>query len=154
MNPADTATPTDEMVFRLVYRSRSTIGEDQRVDELGDIFATARKRNQSIGVTGALMLRGDRFVQTLEGERADVQALYDDIARDARHSDVELLSTEESAPRLFGRWAMARVTEDGAPDIRLLSHAGKRRISETGTGPHPTDDQEQHLSTMRSALGS
>lgn len=143
-----------EMVFRLVYRSRSTISEDDVIDELGDIFATARKRNKREGVTGALMLLGDRFVQTLEGEQSTVRALYDDIAKDTRHGDVELLSTEESAPRLFSRWAMARVAEDGQPDIRLLSNADKRHIVETRSGPRPTDDQEHHLSTMRVALGA
>lgn len=142
----------DEMVFRLVYRSRSTINEDDRVAELGDIFATARKSNKHQGITGALMVLGNGFAQTLEGAQPQVRALYEEISKDTRHSDVELLSTEESAPRLFGHWAMARVTEEGQPDIRLLSNADKRRIVETGTGPQPTDEQEQHLSTMRAAL--
>lgn len=142
-------------VFQLIYRSQSRIPSDQRRVELGDVFTTARRNNQRLGVTGALMVSDDSFVQTLEGDEPVVRDLYARIAEDARHGQVALLKEEFVGERTFGRWAMAKVSEDGGSDIRLLSNATKGVIvAVPGADPAITAEQEAVLASMRDWLAA
>jgi hypothetical protein len=138
-------------IFRLIYNSHSCI-EGDRGDALGDIFTTARKNNQRLGVTGALVTTDAGFAQTLEGDESVVRELYDSICRDGRHDQVHLIEAETVADRTFGRWAMAKVAEDGGPDIRLLSNAAKGGIVAAGPDGHVTPEQETVLALMRGSI--
>src|ERR1700733_14043064 len=140
-------------VFRLIYSSHSTIEPERARTELGEIFATARRHNRELGVTGALVVADDWFAQTLEGEESVVRKLYEGIAADSRHEQVTLLEATNVEDRTFGRWAMARVSHDGGPDIRLLSNAKAGRIVEAGADHHISPDQESVLAFMRGSIG-
>jgi hypothetical protein len=111
-----------EQVFRLIYRSRSRLAPDTSKPALGKLFSQARSNNKQRHITGALLVSGEWFAQVLEGEEELVRSLYSTIAQDTRHDQVKLLTTVEGADRLFSRWAMARVSEDGEPDIPLIAH--------------------------------
>ncbi len=113
---------TDSQTFRLMYRSRDRISPDERKVALGALFTKARSNNKALGVTGALLVDGDQFVQTLEGDEPEVRTLFDRIKADPRHDSVELISTEMVPERVFARWSMARVGHDGEPDIALIAH--------------------------------
>jgi hypothetical protein len=139
-------------VFRLIYSSHSTIAPDRAQTELGDIFTTARRHNRDLGVTGALVVADDWFAQALEGEERTVRKLYEDIAADDRHEDVTVLETASVDDRTFGRWAMAKVAENGGPDIRLVSNSRAGRIVDAGADHHVTDEQEAVLTFMRGAI--
>lgn len=136
-------------VFRLIYRSHSRVAAGDERSELGDIFTTARRNNKRLGITGALVVTEGAFVQTLEGDETAVRELYDGIRGDSRHDDVVLLAEETVADRTFGRWAMAKVAEDGGPDIRLLSNATKGTIVAASPDAHVTPEQETLLAFMR-----
>src|SRR3954447_26444578 len=107
-------------IFRLLYRSQSLIPDAQRRTGLGEIFATARRNNKRLDVTGALMISDDSFVQVLEGDEATVRGLFATIAEDGRHQHVTLLNAHPVEDRTFGRWAMAHVSADGGSDTRLM----------------------------------
>jgi Sensors of blue-light using FAD len=140
-------------MFRLVYRSHSAIPVAERTAGLGEIFATARRNNKDLDVTGALMISDGAFVQVLEGDEAAVRALYARISADDRHQDVTLLKEQSVDGRTFGRWAMAKVASDGGADIRLLSNADKGVIvALPGTDTSITDEQEEILAFMRETL--
>ena len=47
---------------------------------------------------------------------------------------------------------MARVSEDGGPDIRLLSNAKAGRIVEAGADHHISPEQESVLAFMRDSV--
>ena len=47
-------------------------------------------------------------MQVLEGGRDEVNALYNTIVRDARHTDVVLLHYEEIGERRFAGWTMGQ----------------------------------------------
>ena len=147
--------PTDggsESVFRLIYRSHSLIADAERKSELAAIFNTARANNKRLGVTGALMISDEAFVQALEGEESVVRDLFRRIAADERHASVSLLG-EHTAPRTFGRWAMAKVAADDGPDIRLLSNVRSPGIVVApGRDQSITPEQETVLASMRAAL--
>ncbi len=142
-----------ESVFRLIYSSHSKIEPERARTELGEIFDTARRHNRELGVTGALVVADDWFAQTLEGEESVVRKLYQGIATDSRHEQVTLLEARNVEDRTFGRWAMARVSEDGGPDIRLLSNAKAGTIVEAGADHHISPEQESVLAFMRGSIG-
>lgn len=146
--------PTDETtpVFRLIYRSQSRIDADARVEELGEIFTASRRGNQARGITGALVISGDAFVQVLEGGEALVRELYAKIGQDPRHEQLSVLDEQPDAERVFGRWAMARVSEDGSADLRLMSNAQRGRIVAVRSADRVTDAQEEILASMRASL--
>jgi hypothetical protein len=139
-------------MFRLVYSSRSRIDADDRKTELGDIFTFARRNNRSLGITGALIVTGDAFAQTLEGDEAAVRELYEHIRSDARHDEVTLLQAGTVDDRVFGRWAMAEVSGDGGPDTRLLSNADRGTIVAAGRDERVTPEQEPVLAFMRESI--
>jgi hypothetical protein len=142
---------TEQSTFRLMYRSRSRIPETDRKIELGTLFSAARRNNKRAGVTGALLLTGNWFVQVLEGDEATVRSLYDTIAKDPRHDSVTLLDSGDVAERVFARWSMAKVAEDGEPDIPLIAHEdGIAPAAGRGTTPA----QYRLLGTMRAAAGA
>lgn len=136
--------------FRLIYRSHNRIPRDQRRAELGAIFSTARSRNRELGVTGALLVRDDWFVQALEGDEATVQELYVRICKDVRHERISVLESGEVDDRVFSRWAMARVSADGDHDIPLIANASRGAVP---AAPRPTTpEQDAVLDVMRESI--
>jgi hypothetical protein len=134
--------------FRLMYRSRNKIPADQRKAELGTLFTVARSNNKQQQITGALLIYGDWFAQVLEGAEAPVQALFATIEADPRHENISVIQSGMAGERLFSRWAMARVSEDGEPDIRLIAHQdGIAPAMNRDTSP----EQDAVLDVMRAA---
>lgn len=138
----------DGPVFRLLYRSHNLVPEQDRRRVFGEIFTTARSTNKKLGITGALLLTEDVFVQVLEGDETAVRGLLARIEADPRHDDVRVLTAETVPQRVFSRWAMARVSTDGEPDIPLI--AGARGIT-VAAGRGVTQEQEALLDVMREA---
>ncbi len=93
------------MCSYLLYRSAETYELDG--DSLFKLLLDARGNNQRLGITGLLIHRQGHFMQYLEGDHDPVHALYDLIARDPRHTDVEILHSGHQHIRLFPRWKMA-----------------------------------------------
>lgn len=134
--------------FRLMYRSRDLISPAEREVALGHLFSTARSNNKALGISGALLIDGDRFVQTLEGDESPVRDLFARIEQDERHDHVELLSTATVDDRVFARWSMARVGSEGEPDVPLIAHLDG--IS-PAAGRRTTPEQDAVLDVMRAA---
>jgi hypothetical protein len=147
----DTTVGNSEPVFRLIYHSHCRIPPTERKYQLGEIFSVARSMNKKTGITGALLITDDQFVQTLEGPEPVVRKLYDRIRRDQRHERCELLEARDVPGRVFGKWAMAKVAADGEPDIPLLTNIDKGGISPAQPGP-VTEAQENVLAFMRQSL--
>jgi hypothetical protein len=81
---------------------------------LAGILSVSRRNNPRDGITGALICRGDLYLQLIEGPAEAIDALYARIAQDDRHANVELLLSEEAHARLFPNWAML---DDTAPSL-------------------------------------
>ena len=139
--------------FRLIYRSHSRIPAERRRAELGEIFSAARSNNKKAEITGALLLHGEWFVQALEGEESAVRALYERIYRDGRHERISLVEEVTTPERVFGRWSMARVSDDGESDVPLLNNRDKGGISPAARRP-TTPEQDALLASMRAAVPS
>jgi Sensors of blue-light using FAD len=140
--------PGSGEVFRLMYRSRSRIMPERRKTELGGLFSVARAKNKRLNITGALLIYGDWFAQTLEGDEDAVRALFATIERDGRHERISVLEDQTVPGRVFARWAMARVSADGEPDIPLIADTSGI-VPAAGRGATP--EQEAILDVMREA---
>ncbi|CAN5256359.1 hypothetical protein BH24ACT10_BH24ACT10_12660 [soil metagenome] len=138
------------VVYRLIYPSRNRIPHDDRRRELGELFSAARSHNKKNGITGALLLSNESFVQTLEGEQHVVQELLGRIRADTRHDQLEILDTGLVDDRVFARWAMAKVADDeDASDMALIAHTDG--IAKAAPREAATADQEGVLTVMRDA---
>jgi len=97
-------------VHRILYSSSASPGVDR--DELEEILLVSRRNNAAAGLTGMLLhhpataLYPATFLQVLEGERGVLEAAYEKIALDPRHSDVKLLSSQPAEDRQFENWSM------------------------------------------------
>lgn len=97
------------MLVRLLYASRS---KEFISDATSDaILDSARKNNAEQGITGILCIyeSGDTYLQVLEGGRAAVNKIYNNIVADERHTDVTLLAYEDIHQRRFSSWRMGKV---------------------------------------------
>jgi Sensors of blue-light using FAD len=95
--------------------------------ELRDLLAVARGKNTPIEVSGLLLYNQGSFFQILEGEEDTVEALYQKIGKDPRHTKVLLLLKRKLEERNFGEWSMgfadvARMSA-GAPGFMELLNA-------------------------------
>jgi hypothetical protein len=90
-------------MIQLIYASRP-FGFDEGT--LAAILLVARRCNERDGITGALICRGDLYLQLLEGPEELVDAAFRRIERDLRHLDIKLLSRRPVSERLFPGWAM------------------------------------------------
>ncbi len=95
------------MLVRLVYASRAVENIDQA--ELLAIVKKSKANNPALGITGVLCFSEGIFLQVLEGGRSAVNQLYNRIATDPRHRQVELMVYEEIGERRFAGWSMGQV---------------------------------------------
>ena len=113
------------MLVRLMYASRAVDGTG--TEELLAILRQSKSRNPEAGITGVLCFSEGIFLQVLEGGRSAVNRLYNRIAADPRHTQVELLSYQEIGERRFAGWSMGQV------NVARLNRALLLKYSETAT---------------------
>lgn len=120
----------------IIYVSQAK--KPMNASELEALLAHSRLRNTSKGLTGMLIYRysedADKgyFMQMLEGDKSEVQALFDTIRRDKRHHTVLILGEGEMEARMFSEWAMGFKNVDDALFAGLPGHA---RIGEASFEP-------------------
>ena len=113
------------MLVRLMYASRAVDGFGQ--EDLLAILRQSKTGNPEAGITGVLCCSEGIFLQVLEGGRSAVNRLYNRIAADPRHTQVELLSYREIGERRFAGWSMGQV------NMARLNRALLLKYSETAT---------------------
>ena len=79
--------------------------------------------NPRHGITGVLCHGNGVFLQALEGDREEVNALYRAISRDARHHELVLLQFEEIVQRDFPGWSMVRVNAAKVNPATMLKYS-------------------------------
>ena len=109
------------MLVRLLYASRAPKDIDGSFIE--SILEQSRKNNPAAGVTGILCYSGQMFMQVLEGNRREVSKLYNKIASDPRHEDVEILLFEDILERRFSNWTMGQVNLSKVNTSTLLKYS-------------------------------
>jgi hypothetical protein len=109
------------MLIQLIYVSSAVrlLSED----ELLELLAQARESNRQRNITGMLLYGEGNFLQVLEGEAEDVDAVYAAIRKDARHHHLYLIEREAIAARNFADWSMG-FQRMSAADLREPGYAG------------------------------
>lgn len=92
----------DMYLSRLFYASTAT--ENFNALEFSKILAAGRKNNAALGVTGTLCYENNYFLGCLEGERANINLIFNKIADDPRHSELQLLELREIGSRYFEQY--------------------------------------------------
>lgn len=130
-------------LHRAIYVSDAVGEAATNLLVLAEILGASERNNRRDGLTGVLMRHGGRFMQAIEGRRADVDRLMDRLRADPRHQNLRLLSDHDVPVRLFPEWPMtlAQMTPAAA---RVLNGAGLDQLS--------ADRAEMLLNTAAQAL--
>lgn len=103
-------------LLRIVYASQVNFpvssangGKDPTVCE---ILEQCRINNEPRNITGVLCYGDGCFFQCLEGERAEVEQLYDRLLTDPRHCNITLLCKRTVPQRMFSLWSMKFMNVD------------------------------------------
>lgn len=91
-------------MYQIIYASTATHLMSEQ--ELTDILTKARANNEQLGVTGMLLYNSGNFLQVLEGDEANVNAIYNKISQDDRHYNLTKIFSKPIASREFGEWSM------------------------------------------------
>ena len=125
-------------LVRLVYASRSTFTPGtthQGLDPgIARILAKSRKNNARRSIVGGLLFGDGCFLQCLEGNDADVDALYERIRADPRHQDVTVLSRCPVVRTSFGAWSM-KYAPGEEPLRRFMHGLGMNRFDPYAMSP-------------------
>ena len=103
-------------MFCIVYRSiqNPVIGQT----EIQALLEQAKDFNRANDITGCLLSYNNEFVQYIEGDKLRVEALLENIKKDWRHSEVNVLISGHINGREFENWTMAYENFMG-PNFRL-----------------------------------
>ena len=71
---------------RIKYMSR--FNKEMTVEEIHQLSEQAAKNNAKKDITGILMTSGKIFFQIIEGPEKEIDALWNTIFTDPRHTDV------------------------------------------------------------------
>ncbi len=92
------------MLHQIIYTSAAR--PSATLEDFKAIAQQASVKNKSIGVTGIMLFTDGVIFQVLEGEQAVVEALYERIARDKRHSGILRMISRRAPRREFAQWSM------------------------------------------------
>lgn len=101
----DNSSGTEQAaVFQLLYISAAV--HEFTEEELTELLEKARDNNKSMGVSGMLLYHEGSFIQALEGDEQAVNALYNKIAEDKRHTETYVMFKGMVKERDFEGWSM------------------------------------------------
>lgn len=103
-------------MYRLFYVSVSEFFI--HASEVNELVKSSAARNNENDITGMLCFTGTHFGQIIEGPRAAVLQLYNNILADPRHRDCIVISEGTMTRRVCQDWGMRRV---GGRNLGLLT---------------------------------
>lgn len=101
---------------RLTYGSTTTSMPATLRQDLTDILEEARRHNFNHQLHGVLYYGNNYFFQCLEGQKAQIDALYEKLLKDRRHKDIVLLSYHEINQVTLAGWDLKFVLN--APEVQ------------------------------------
>lgn len=123
-------------MYYIIYVSQAKNPMD--TSELEELLLKSRNWNSSKSLTGLLIYRyssegkSGHFIQMLEGDKSEVEFIYDKIRRDKRHHTVLVLGAGTIENRMFSEWAMGFKNIN---DETLLDLPGHARLGEETFNP-------------------
>ena len=91
-------------MYHLIYASSAR--HPLNADELSELLNVSITNNALRNITGFLIYTEGEFIQILEGEKVDVEVIFDKILNDKRHHEIKVLVREVIKRRSFETWSM------------------------------------------------
>jgi Sensors of blue-light using FAD len=113
-------------LHELIYVSLAE--SEMSTAELSALLEKAREKNTRLGITGLLVYRRREFTQILEGDKADIFALYSKICSDNRNRGHYLMWDGPIQQRSFSDWSMAFLTPSDASLEGKPAYSGNLKI--------------------------
>lgn len=114
-------------LIRLVYASTAENpgkqGSNHIQVDVGRILMQSRKNNPQHKIGGVLYFSNNYFFQCLEGGQEAVNRLYNKIAEDPRHHNIQSLSVNRVSERYFTNWSMKYIALENSVQ-KLLAMNG------------------------------
>lgn len=104
-------------IYRIIYISK--VQKSFKYKELLNFETMISEKNKKSNLTGFLLFSNEYFVGTIEGERTQLNDLFNRISKDERHSEIEIISYEHIVNRKFSLWGMSLLeSSEGYKAIR------------------------------------
>ncbi|WP_289645010.1 BLUF domain-containing protein [Maribacter aestuarii] len=117
----------ENLLFDISYRS---LAVDSLTNKQVDwIVNTAREMNPEFNITGSLIFHRNIFFQIIEGPKKEVLQLYENITKDKRHTDVQIMWKGYKVKRDFEDWAMATLSDDGNLEVSIQGDTKNLELS-------------------------
>src|SRR3954471_20435278 len=85
----------------LLYVSESCLSWPEDAAEVDHLVAVARRRNEQLSLTGALVYTRTHFAQVLEGDKAAIEEVMASIRVDPRHRNLCVVADDPLEARYF-----------------------------------------------------
>ncbi|MFC4953058.1 BLUF domain-containing protein [Acinetobacter puyangensis] len=113
------------MKARLCYSSRRNEDENL-IEDIIDILTVARKFNSENKIYGVLYYADNSFFQCLEGNKSDIESLFESIKKDPRHHSLKHLETTHIEKFSFKKWSMKYVDKNSDIDMFFKKNGSEK----------------------------
>lgn len=103
----------DTQHFELIYQSFSV--RHLKLANLEEILEESYSRNVEFQISGCLIYHNRMFIQVLEGKEEHVMQLMNNIRKDDRNKDVQVIHKGKIKERGFLGWRMSYIHTDNIP---------------------------------------
>lgn len=100
-------------LYRTVFISTTVGAVGQTTLSIAQILGAADRNNRRDHITGVMLFHGGRVLQAIEGQRSDLDRLFNRLREDSRHTDLTILATVPITERRFQNpMALCGLSED------------------------------------------
>lgn len=100
-------------LYRTVFVSTTLGAVGQTTLSIAQILGAADRNNRRDHITGVMLFHGGRVLQAVEGQRSDLDRLFNRLRGDPRHTDLTVLATLPITERRFQNpMALCGLSED------------------------------------------
>lgn len=107
---------------------RSTASAKPSAAEIDELTAKAQAKNHRLGLTGMLLYQEGEFLQTLEGNPANLEKVWSSIRRDPRHCNIDVLSEHIVPARLFSGWDLLVCDRENDTPVSAQKGTAQHRV--------------------------
>ena len=109
------------MLVRIIYASEAKTKIDVPMSRA--ILEKAQENNERNDLTGMLVFNSRYFLQAIEGSPQKINALYNVLMTDPRHTNLFILGYEHITERMYGEWRMNYATLNEANKRAFLKYS-------------------------------
>lgn len=111
----------EHVILRLTYVSR--YNTDNANIEVARILEQAQRNNERNGITGALVINDNYFLQVIEGARPVINNLLKKLIEDKRHCSLQIIECCEIEERRWNKWSMKYLTANDQNKEYVLKYS-------------------------------